>query len=236
VSAKLVQLLSQVSHSVLNTVSQSANVEASLVALSENALSSIDRKAIQVIVEESRKSGFLFTQGVAAGLLARGVSNGIKLVASAPFAIDERQTAGVIAELIGGSERQVFICSYVLVYLDELLPLFVAARNRGVQIRILLDKGAGQTKSGSTTVIKLCRSIGTGCLRFWESEAGSNGSLHAKFLIADDIGLVTSANMTGRAITQNVEVGCLIEDGDILRRLASFFELLWKDGNPESVS
>ena len=161
------------------------------------------------------------------GMLSKQESGDFKLVISAPFERDGRQTAGVLAELIGRSERSLSICSYVLVYLDALLPLFSAAQDRGVSIRVLLDKVAGRAKSASSTVASLSSIVGQENVRFWGGESNIDESLHAKFLIADDTALVTSANLTGRAITRNVEVGCLIEASDTVERLSELFRLLW---------
>ena len=161
------------------------------------------------------------------GMLSKQESGDFKLVISAPFESDGRQTAGVLAELIGRSERSLSICSYVLVYLDELLPLFSAAQDRGVSIRVLLDNVAGRTKSASSTVESLSSIIGQENVRFWGGESNIDESLHAKFLISDDTALVTSANMTGRAITRNVEVGCLVSNPPAVKSLVALFEQLW---------
>lgn len=226
----MVQLLLQASPSVLGAVSTALDGEASLTKLSESALNGADRKTVRSLIVECRKGGFDFARGVAAGLLAKQGISEPKLVISAPFATDQRQTAGVIAELIGNSRRSVSVCSYVLVYLDELLPLFLAARDRGALVRVLLDRGVGRAQSASKTISNLGSIIGRDSLRFWGAEATSEESLHAKFLIADDVALITSANMTGRGITRNVEVGCLIEAADAVERLAILFDVLWGSG------
>jgi phosphatidylserine/phosphatidylglycerophosphate/cardiolipin synthase-like enzyme len=228
VSEKVVRLLSNASPSVLKAVSKAADGLESLQVLSELALNSADRMTLRSLIVECRKYGFDFARGVATGMLASEGKSEFQLVISSPFASDERKTAGVLAELIGRAQHNVSICSYVLVYLDELLPLFSAARDRGVSIRILLDNEAGRAKSASNTTASLCSIIGQDSVRFWRGESIGDASLHAKFLIADDTVLVTSANMTGRAITRNVEVGCLIETRDVVERLSELFDTLWK--------
>lgn len=202
----------------------------SLQALSESALNLADRTTLRSLVSECRKDGFDFARGVAMGMLSKQESGDFKLVISAPFESDGRQTAGVLAELIGRSERSLKICSYVLVYLDELLPLFSAAQNRGVSIRVLLDHAAGRAKSASSTVASLCSIIGKENVRFWGGESNIAESLHAKFLISDDTALVTSANMTGRAITRNVEVGFLVDSHEAVEQLNCLFQALWMSG------
>ena len=52
-------------------------------------------------------------------------------------------------------------------------------------------------------------------------------ALHAKAAIADDhTALVTSANLTGHGIGENMELGLLIRGGAVPRRLAAHFEQL----------
>lgn len=226
-SERIVEILADASPTVLKAVSEAVDGLESLRVLSESAFNSADRMTLRSLIVECHKYGFDFARGVATGMLAREGKSEFQLVISAPFASDGRQTAGVLAELIGRSQRSLDICSYVLVYLDELLPLFSAARDRGVSIRVLLDNEAGRAKSASKTTASLCSIIGQESVRFWGGASNDDGSLHAKFLIADDTVLVTSANMTGRAITRNVEVGCLIETRDFVERLRELFDTLW---------
>jgi phosphatidylserine/phosphatidylglycerophosphate/cardiolipin synthase-like enzyme len=181
-------------------------------------------------MRECREGGFDFARGVAMGMLSKQERSDFELVISAPFETDSRKTAGVIAELMGRSQRSIDICSYVLVYLDELLPLFVDAKDRGVSIRVLLDNVAGRANSASGTLANLSAIIGKENVRLWGRESDVEESLHAKFVVADDKALVTSANLTGRAITRNVEVGCLIEASDTVERLSELFGALWVSG------
>ncbi len=208
-------------------MSAAADGYESLQTLSESALNLADRKALQSLVYECRDGGFEFARGVAVGMIATQGSGDFKLVISAPFANDGRQTAGVLAELIGRSRTSLSICTYVLVYLDELLPLFSAAQDRGVLIRVLLDHDAGRAKSASSTVATLSSIMGHDNVRYWGGDSNGDESLHAKFLISDGTALVTSANMTGRAITRNVEVGCLVADTSAVKTLEALFEQLW---------
>jgi phosphatidylserine/phosphatidylglycerophosphate/cardiolipin synthase-like enzyme len=226
-SERIAQLLSGASPSVLKAVGEAADGYESLHALSESALNLADRTTLRSLVSECRNGGFDFARGMALGMLTKQESGDFKLVISAPFESDGRQTAGVLAELIGRSERSLSICSYVLVYLDELLPLFSEAQDRGVSTRVLLDNIAGRAKSASSTLVSLSSIIGQENVRFWGAESNGGESLHAKFVVSDDTALVTSANMTGRAVTRNVEVGCLLSDSESICVLSNMFDRLW---------
>lgn len=226
---RIIQILSSASPSVLRAVSLQPDT-ASLQKLSESAAIASDRKTLNHLVATCFEGGYEFARGVATGMLTKEQESKLQLVVSAPFANDSRQTAGVLAELIGSAEHVVCICSYVFKYLDEFVSVFKNARDRGVSVRILLDKEMGKDKSDTSTLVNLRNIIGEDSIRFWASESDEEHSLHAKFLIADKKALITSANMTGRAVTRNIEVGCLIEESDAVERLSNLFELLWSSG------
>jgi cardiolipin synthase A/B len=61
-------------------------------------------------------------------------------------------------------------------------------------------------------------------------------ALHAKAAIADDhTALVTSANLTGHGINENMELGLLVRGGPVPRRLAAHFGQLMTDRVLERV-
>lgn len=222
------QLLANASPVVLAAVSKCGTDPMSLQVLAGSALHQADRTTIRSLLTLCKSTNLEYASGVATGLLVAKKGSDVRFVVSSPYETEERQTAGMIAELISGSNRSLQLCSYVLVYLDELIPLFRSARERGVDIRILLDLGAWNKDSVATTLSALRPIIGTDSLRFWSAEPGEEASLHAKFLIADgEKALVTSANLTGRAITRNIEVGCLLSDSELIQRLASLYETIW---------
>ncbi len=223
------QLLAHASPVVLTAVSDQSSNPISLQVLAGSALNQADRTTIRSLLTVCKSSNLEYARGVATGLLTAKKGSDVRLVVSSTYKTEERQTAGIIAELISGSTHSLQLCSYVLVYLDELIPLFRSARERGVNVRILLDYAAWNKDSVATTVSALRPIIGANSLKFWAAEPGEEASLHAKFVIADgERALVTSANLTGRAITRNIEVGCLISDAEIIQRLTSFYETIWE--------
>jgi phosphatidylserine/phosphatidylglycerophosphate/cardiolipin synthase-like enzyme len=61
-------------------------------------------------------------------------------------------------------------------------------------------------------------------------------ALHAKAAIADDhTALVTSANLTGHGMNENMELGLLVRGGPVPRRLAAHFAQLMTDQVLEQV-
>ena len=61
--------------------------------------------------------------------------------------------------------------------------------------------------------------------------------MHAKCAIADGrIAFVTSANLTGAAMTENMELGLVVRGGDVPRRIAAHFNALIASGELRAVT
>ncbi|WP_093889588.1 phospholipase D-like domain-containing protein [Streptosporangium canum] len=58
---------------------------------------------------------------------------------------------------------------------------------------------------------------------------GSVSALHAKLVAAgEDVALLGSANLTDRALANNLEVGVVLRDPDVVRRLVRHFRALMR--------
>jgi phosphatidylserine/phosphatidylglycerophosphate/cardiolipin synthase-like enzyme len=63
------------------------------------------------------------------------------------------------------------------------------------------------------------------------SRGGGHAAMHVKCAIADQhTAFVTSANLTGAAMTDNMELGLVVRGGDVPRRIAHHFGTLMNDG------
>ena len=59
------------------------------------------------------------------------------------------------------------------------------------------------------------------------SQGGGHASMHAKCAVADRrTAFVTSANLTGAAMTDNMELGLVVRGGDVPKRIANHFDAL----------
>ena len=56
--------------------------------------------------------------------------------------------------------------------------------------------------------------------------------LHAKVYIADESALVTSANLIGGGLANNLECGLVLGDDEMLSALRQRFELEWRRATP----
>jgi phosphatidylserine/phosphatidylglycerophosphate/cardiolipin synthase-like enzyme len=59
------------------------------------------------------------------------------------------------------------------------------------------------------------------------SQGGGHAAMHAKCAVADRrTAFVTSANLTGAAMTDNMELGLVVRGGDAPKRIANHFDAL----------
>ena len=108
-----------------------------------------------------------------------------------------------------------------------------AAAERGVVIRLILESGEA---SGGTLTFDAAHAFASlrdrASFYVWPTEKRpvlerGRAVLHAKAAIADDhTALVTSANLTGHGIAENMELGLLVRGGPIPRRLRDHFREL----------
>ena len=105
-----------------------------------------------------------------------------------------------------------------------------AASDRGVIISMLLE--LSQEHGGSITfdaIGKMRTLIPTAKLYAWRERAAhfADGRVHAKVAVADgDLCFITSANLTGHAMEQNMEAGVLLTGGQIPKLLLDHLQAL----------
>ncbi len=114
----------------------------------------------------------------------------------------------------------------VLYKFDEpsLLPALVAAVERGVEVRLLVD-AAQAGGEGEESLVESARASGAS-VRFWSRKLGK---LHAKFTVLDGRrALAGSYNWTQSARTDNVELLLDFENAETVSRLIDLFDQLWR--------
>ena len=157
------------------------------------------------------------------------------LVWSSPIKYHEKidQTYSVFLKMVNDSKKSIIFVGYAMTD-DENLELFEAlkkaAKERHVMIKIIFDKATKAKKWGKWTkspkkiISKLWGDIEYFPQIYTYDDVTS--SLHAKFLIIDEEEiLVTSANMTDRAMTRNLEMG-IRHRGKIAKDAVDMIDLL----------
>jgi len=137
-----------------------------------------------------------------------------KLVMTGPITGDRiGHTLGNFRKIIENAQKEIILVGYVFKnikgQMDPIIKSLISATSRGVEVKIFFERGAS-AKSIGRIWKKNPRSPGPELFVYKPKE--KNSVLHAKVLIRDgNTILVTSANMTGSAMTKNIELGILHE-------------------------
>ncbi|MFI2348223.1 DISARM system phospholipase D-like protein DrmC [Streptomyces sp. NPDC019443] len=146
-----------------------------------------------------------------------------ELVVSGPTspAIPVRLTSGIAIDVIRSASDALLIASFAAYDISEIITELRAAVGRGVRVDLLLEE--------STSAARVFDAL-QGQVRIWHRADGSApGSLHAKVIAADRrIALLGSANLTSRALSDNVEIGVILRDSRAVARLVD--HLGWLTG------
>lgn len=152
-------------------------------------------------------------------------------------AVPVRLTREVLIDVIRAARQSLFVVSFAAYKVDVVLHELAAAADRGVAIRLILE--SGETDGGTLTfaAAKAFERLKDRVMFYvWPLDKRpplekGRASLHAKAAIADDrAALVTSANLTGHAMTENMELGLLLRGGSIPGRLSDHFHELIAKG------
>jgi putative cardiolipin synthase len=170
------------------------------------------------------------------------------LVVSGPndYAAPTRFTRPAAREVVSGSKKTLIIVSFATHGMEDLIEELHAAADRQVSIDFVLESlrregGTLNSRSSGESVFASLR----GRANFWrwpreqrllqrDTTRDSRAALHAKIIAADKrTALVSSANLTDRAYTRNLEIGVILRDPDAVGRLDEHFRRLIDNGTLE---
>jgi cardiolipin synthase A/B len=141
-----------------------------------------------------------------------------------------RLTLSVIIDLITSAEHELLLVSFAAHSDPHLLEALDKAASRGVTITLLLERPEDNPSYESWSGVPF-ETVDAVRLAWPASERASGASLHAKFLVVDDrVALVGSANLTSRAMEDNLECGLLVHSGPTARALREHVERLTEQG------
>lgn len=224
----LATIVSSAPKAVLDILRNEDSTLAELEGLSKVSGEQETRKICRELHRQILDNPHLFwaARGLAIGLREAGDRSEV-IVASAPIRIDQRETAGAVASIIGAASESIDICTFVISHIDELQPLFESAVNRGVRIRLLVDRASLKSDDGRKALQNIAQVSDKVEIRVWNGSE-QESTLHAKFLVVDNSSVfLTSANITGRALTNNVELGVILKSKPSTRSIALLFDRLW---------
>lgn len=159
-----------------------------------------------------------------------------KLVVSGPMtsAVAVRLTSAVVVEVIRAATDRVLLVSFAAHGVAEVVRELEHAAARGVSVDLVLERtveqgGTLRNHAGGAAFDALA-----GQARVWHWPADhrrprGRAALHAKVVIADgELALLSSANLTDRGLSDNIEVGLLIRDPETAGQLDRHFRALMR--------
>ncbi len=144
-----------------------------------------------------------------------------------PFSL--RRTDETILQLIQQASQRLTLVSFALYRMERLSQALKVAIERGVSVRMFMETG----RSKSPNIRRLYGDFLATSVQFYTwstkqrtlSNDGNSGILHAKAVIADNKQLfISSANLTEHAMSLNIELGLLVQGGELPGRTDRIFD------------
>ena len=148
----------------------------------------------------------------------------VELLYTGPDSTSLRRNLQGLLEVVRGARLTLWVVSYVVVGVDEVLEALEERAAAGVRVNVLIDHRSEKAEQAFAALEQKA----PGCNVFiWPDEhrrlpSGLHVNLHAKCAVADGRqAFVSSANLTGWAMGHNLEVGYLVTGGSTPRSAAS---------------
>lgn len=160
----------------------------------------------------------------------------VEVVFTGPSEADApaRSTEAVVLEVVAAAGSDLFLVTYAAFPYPPLVTALEAACRRGVRTRVVIETLAGARGMLGSEPARAFAGIAGLDLYHWPLERRTGaypGRLHAKLVVADrELAFVTSANLTGSALENNLECGILVHGGPAPRRLADHLGALMREG------
>ena len=156
----------------------------------------------------------------------------------ATAAVPVRATAYVLKDLIDDAKDDLLLVSFAAYKVPFLLDPLLAASARGVAIRFILESAVEAPEALTVDAKDAFRSlVAVASFLTWPAARrpplpSGTARLHAKCAVADRAAaLVTSANLTGHGLLENMELGLLVRGGSLPPRIATHWDALVARGD-----
>lgn len=150
-----------------------------------------------------------------------------------------RRTDQALLQLIDEAQTKLLIVSFAVYKIPAISSAIVAAAQRGVAIRICIESPqASEGRIAYDTLRALGAEVAAHSqIYIWpnskrqQTADGKRGALHAKVAVADGrTMLLSSANLTDYAMNLNMELGVLIDGGELPGQVEEHFQQLIAKG------
>ncbi|MFH0242858.1 DISARM system phospholipase D-like protein DrmC [Streptomyces sp. HK10] len=145
----------------------------------------------------------------------------VEPVVSGPVSpsVPVRLTSGVAVDVIRSARETLLVASFAAYGVGDVVEELRRAVRRGVTVDLLLEE--------STAAVRAFAPL-HGHVRVWHR---TDGTLHAKAVVADrHTALLGSANLTDRALRDNIEIGVIVRGPEVVGRIADHLRWLIRPG------
>lgn len=149
--------------------------------------------------------------------LPRPTSPQVVVSGPASASLPVRLTSGVAVEVVRSAKTSLLIASFAAHGALDVVEEIGRAVGRGVQVDLVLEESTRASMAFAALPEEVC---------VWH-RTGVAGVMHAKFLAADrHTALLGSANLTDRALSDNIELGVVLRDPVTVEPLVDHFRWL----------
>lgn len=144
----------------------------------------------------------------------------VQPVVSGPLstALPARLTRQITLEIIRSANDSLLIASFAAHGATDTVAEIAAAVGRGVTVDLLLEKSTNAAAAFAALPPQA---------RVWHRTGAATGVLHAKLIAADrHTALIGSANLTDRALDDNIELGVVLRDPSAVGPVVDHFRWL----------
>lgn len=149
------------------------------------------------------------------------------------YEVPVRATSAVLAEVINEAKKSLIVVSFAAYKVAAIVEALKVAADRGVDVRLVLESVVESKGKLTHDAKEAFDALGDSVSFYvWPAElrasaGGGHAAMHAKCAVADRrVAFVTSANLTGAAMTDNMELGLVVRGGDVPKRIANHFDAL----------
>ena len=193
---------------------------------------SILLKATDLGLSNELLAGILL--GAAAGIEAERAAENVELVWSGPNLgfVPTRRSEQVLVGLIESARETLHLLSFVLYSVPGVEAAIEAALDKGVKVSMLIETEKNDGTDGfRKTAERLKTNHPRMALYHWpisnRDDGGSFASMHGKCFVADGKrAFITSANLTAAALDRNIEIGVVIEGGNVPAQVKQQFDAM----------
>ena len=156
----------------------------------------------------------------------------------ASYEVPVRATSAVLTDVIAEARHSLIVVSFAAYKVADVVEALRSAADRNVTVRLVLESVAESNGKLSHDAKLAFDTLPDGVEFYvWPAERRTtatrgHAAMHAKCAVADgQIAFVTSANLTGAAMNQNMELGLVVRGGDVPKRIAAHFNALIASGD-----